>query len=207
MEFTNLWLVRAIPEKNNRIDEFLEKNIVAIGWAKLGNMTHKDKNDISKILSLNSYKNSNVTVGVLNHFFNNMKKNDLCIIPDGDNIYLARVKSDYYFVPAEVNDEYPHQRKVEFLNKDNPINRNELPKNIQKSLGAQNTIANLNHRIPEMKAFLQDKLLNNNVNINSELMKLLPKALANITEAINSNDIQIKTKAAFEVIKLVQIRS
>ncbi|KAA8675282.1 hypothetical protein [Clostridium sp. HV4-5-A1G] len=207
MNFNNLWLTRVSPEGNNRINEFLQSGIIAIGWSKLGDMRNKDKNKISEELAKNGYNNSNVTVGVLNHFFNNMKVGDLCIIPDQSNIYLAQINSEYYFEPAKVKDKYPHQRKVKFINKNNPFNRNKLPESIRKSLGAQNTVANLNHRIPEMKNFLQTQFTSSNTNIENELIKLLPKALENIKEAIRSNDIEIRTKVSFDIIKLLKLNN
>ena len=65
-----------------------------------------------------------------------------------------KLQVPYYYDATKVDDGYPHQRKVEFINKDNPISRATLPDVIRKSLGAQNYVAHLKHRIEEFRAFL-----------------------------------------------------
>lgn len=207
IQFNNLWLVRAYPEGVNRIEEFKDEGVIGIGWSNIPNVENvcRDKTAISNMLSNNGYNNSNVTVGVLNHFFNNMQINDLCLIPDGNRIYLAKITSDYHYEDTKLDDGYAHQRSVEFLNKDNPINRSALPINIQKSLNAQNTIANLEHRVQEFKEFLEsENTLDANSNLKQQLLQLVPKAIENLKADLECDDPERKTKASLEIIKLAQ---
>ncbi|MBU3179820.1 hypothetical protein [Clostridium psychrophilum] len=205
IEFNDLWLVRTNPENTNRMKEFLENNIIAIGWSNLLDLTDMSKSEILAELSKNNYSCSNVKLGVINHFVNNMKVDDLCIIPNGEKIYIAKVTSSYYYDAGKANDGYPHQRKVEFINKDNPISRASLPEATRKSLGAQNYVAHLKHRIGEFKAFLSEiASKSGNINLKQSLEKLLPKAIENIKNAIESDDAQIKFNASVEVLKLLQ---
>ena len=149
------------------------------------------KEAISSELSNNNYSCSNVKLGVINHFVNNIQVGDLCIIPYGDKIYIAKVTSPYYYDATKVDDGYPHQRKVEFINKDNPISRATLPEVIRKSLGAQNYVAHLKHRIEEFRAFLsKTECTKDNINLQEQLISLLPKAIENIKNAIDSDDVQ-----------------
>ena len=39
LNFNDLWLVRTNPENINRLKEFLENNIIAIGWSNLIDLT------------------------------------------------------------------------------------------------------------------------------------------------------------------------
>jgi predicted Mrr-cat superfamily restriction endonuclease len=205
LDFNDLWLVRTNPENTDRLEEYLQNNIIAIGWRNMLDLTNKSKSSILEELSLNNYSCSNVKLGVINHFVNNIKVGDLCIIPYGDKIYIAKVTSPYYYNATKVDAGYPHQRKVEFINKDNPISRATLPEVIRKSLGAQNYVAHLKHRINEFKAFLsQTELTKDNINVQEELIKLLPKAINNIKNAIDSDDVQIRFNASVEVLKLLQ---
>ena len=189
LDFNDLWLVRTNPEKTNRLKEFLENDIIAIGWSNLLDLHDMPKSTILAELSKNNYSCSNVKLGVINHFVNNIQVDDLCIIPNGDKVYIAKVTSAYYYDATKVEDGYPHQRKVEFINKDNPISRASLPESVRKSLGAQNYVAHLKHRIDEFKAFLSETEPNNdNINLQEKLIKLLPKAIDNIKNAMDSDD-------------------
>lgn len=205
LDFNDLWLVRTNPENTNRINEFLENDIIAIGWSNLLDLTGMTKSKIVEELSKNNYSCSNVKLGVINHFVNNIQVDDLCIMPYGDKIYLAKVTSPYYYDVTKVSDGYPHQRKVEFINKDKPINRSSLPEAVRKSLGAQNYVAHLKHRIEEFKAYLfETEPSNINVNIKEKLIKLLPKAIDNIKNAMDSDDVQRRFNASVEVLRLLQ---
>jgi len=205
LNFDDLWLVRTNPENINRLNEFLENNIIAIGWSKLLDLTNMTKSTILTELSRNNYSCSNVKLGVINHFVNNIQVGDLCIIPFGNKIYIAKVTSPYYYDPTKIAEGYPHQRKVEFINKDNPISRSSLPEAVQKSLGAQNYVAHLKHRIDEFKSFLSEtEPPNDNINLQEKLIKLLPKAIENIKNALDSDDVQIKFNASVEVLRLLQ---
>ena len=205
LDFNDLWLVRTNPENTNRIKEFLENDIIAIGWSNLLDLTSMPKSTILSELSRNNYSCSNVKIGVINHFVNNIQVDDLCIIPYGDKIYLAKVTSPYYYDATKVVDGYPHQRKVEFINKDKPISRASLPDAVRKSLGAQNYVAHLKHRIDEFKAFLSGIApASDNINLQEKLMKLLPKAIENIKNAMESDDVQRKFNASVEVLRLLQ---
>lgn len=205
IDFNDLWLVRTNPGKTNRLKEFLENDIIAIGWSNLLDLHDMTKSTILTELSKNNYSCSNVNLGVVNHFVNNIQVDDLCIIPCGDNVYIAKVTSAYYYDATKVEDGYPHQRKVKFINKDNPISRTSLPEAVRKSLGAQNYVAHLKHRIDEFKAFLSKTEFNNdNTDLQKILIELLPKAIANIKNAMDSDDNHSKFIASIEVLRLLQ---
>jgi len=205
LDFNDLWLVRTNPENTNRLKEFLENDIIAIGWSNLLDLTNMPKSEIFTELSRKNYSCSNVKLGVINHFVNNIKVDDLCIIPYGEKIYIAKVTSPYYYDATKVEDGYPHQRKVEFINKDKPISRASLPESIRKSLGAQNYVAHLRHRIEEFKAFLAEaEPGSGNINLQEKLKKLLPQAIDNIKNAMDSDDVQRRFNASVEVLRLLQ---
>ena len=144
-------------------------------------------------------------LGVIIQFVNNIQVGDLCIIPSGDKIYIAKVTSQYYYDSTKVAEGYPHQRKVEFINKNNPISRSSLPEAVRKSLGAQNYVAHLKHRIDEFRAFLSKmETSNDNINLHERLIKLLPLAIENIRNAMESDDVQRRFDASIELLRLIQ---
>lgn len=208
--FNNLWLLRGNPSEKRRIEEFIGEGIIAIGWKKLGNMKGKDKDLIASELVQSGHPTSNVTIGVVNHFVNNMKIGDICLIPDDNKIYIARIDGDYFYEETKIDDGYPHQRFATFLNVDDPIDRYDLPEFLQKSLGARNTVANLTHRKELFCNFMnnveviEDDILDTENVLKNELLSMLPKALQNIKNDLESDDATRRAAASIEVIRLIQ---
>lgn len=201
------WLVRGNPEGINIIQKFLDNGVIALGWSKLDDLTGKDTNEIRRELSENDYSSSNVHVGELNHFLNNMEVGDICLIPDSENnsIYLAQIKSDYLYDEVAGLSSYIHQRRVEFLNAEEPFNRYELPEKLQKSLRARNSVADISKHLDLLRDFINSGEDNAETDsLAAELRNLLPQALENIKQDIESDDAARRFNASVEVIKLIQ---
>lgn len=83
-----------------------------------------------------------------------MNINDLVLIPNGDDIYLGEIVSDYIYVPNKDNNHegYPHQRNIDILNV--PISRFTLPDTLKKSLRNPSTIANLDKHYAIIKQLI-----------------------------------------------------
>jgi len=129
----NAWVVRPKPHHIDRMKEFLDRSIVAIGWIRLGPLDNKKERLESQICVKYPEKNSIArgnTLGQLDRFLNSMKVNDIVVTPDGKDIYVGIIKSDYYY--EENCEKYSHQRKVQWVNKGCPYHRKSLPTSIQK---------------------------------------------------------------------------
>jgi predicted Mrr-cat superfamily restriction endonuclease len=176
----------------------------------LGDLKSKNKDQIRTRLEDNGdngYSSSNSTVGIINHFVNNMDIGSLCLIPDpeSNDVYLAKVTSDYYFKLEDKG--YPHQRKVEFLNKENPFDRIDFSEDLKKAVSPKLTVADVTHRLATLNTFLgiennddQDKL----IDIEEELRSLFPLAIENIKYFLESSDEEKRLKASINVIKSLQ---
>ena len=149
-----VWMLRAKPHGNNRISEFLEDNIIAIGWPQIGNLSKLGKEEIRKeIISNEYYRNKydtkrklSMAVSQVQRFVIEMNIGDYVIVPDLEDIYIGIIASDYMYVENLDNDieGYPHQRKVEFKLH---LTRDNLDQNLRDSLRATMTLANLSdHR-------------------------------------------------------------
>lgn len=208
--FENLWLLRGYPSEKKRIDEFINEGIIAIGWNELGDMKGKDSKSIASELRKTDHSITNVVIGVINYFVNNMKVGDICLIPDDNKIYIAKIDSDYFYKETKIKDGYPHQREAIFLNIDDPINRYDLPEDLQKSLRAQNTVANLTHRKELFCNFMnngeiiEDDIIATDFSLENKLMAMLPKALENLKNDLECDDPTRRAIASVEVIKLIQ---
>ena len=149
------WLVRPYPHEQKRLTEFKKNNIVAIGWPLIGDLSGKSREDIKTILSKNPYNLSGLKLGntyaTFDIFVNKMRKGDIVLVPDGDDIYFGEITSDYYLENSVDNDVdgYPHQRKVKWLT---DTSRKELSKALRSSLKVHRTTADLSHHFEEIYA-------------------------------------------------------
>lgn len=150
----NAWLVRPFPCKIRRIEEFKEQNIIAVGWPKTGDLKGKSRQNIKDILSDTPYSLTGLELGnayaTIDILVNRMNIGDLVLIPDGDDIYFAKITGDYYMSPANSDDlDYPHQRKIEWLAR---TSRKNLSKQLRSSLKVQRATADLSKHFDEIDA-------------------------------------------------------
>lgn len=141
------WLVRPNPHDHPRMTEFRTLNIVAVGWPCIGDLSGKSREQIKKTLESYPYNYRSLELGnayaTIDIIVNQMEKGDLVLVPNGDEIYFARLESDYKYDASKDSDSegYPHQRQVSWLN--GPIPRSELPDILRKSLKVHRATADL----------------------------------------------------------------
>lgn len=147
-------MLRAKPHGKNRISEFLEHYIIAIGWPQIGNLSDVGKDEIrDRLLSNEDYKikydtirKVSMAVSQIQRFATEMEIGDYVIVPNADDIYFGVITSDYIYAKDRDNPDegYPHQRKVNFKLH---LKRDDLDQGLRESLRATMTLANLSeHR-------------------------------------------------------------
>lgn len=141
------WLLRPNPHNKFRLEEFKAGNIIAVGWPGIGDLTNKSREDIKSLLQGNPYNYTSLVLGnayaTIDILVNQMELDDLILIPNGEDIYFAKVTSNYQYDQSKDNDNegYPHQRRIQFLN--SPISRLSLPNELRNSLKVQRATADL----------------------------------------------------------------
>ncbi len=136
----NAWVVRPYPHNIYRMREFLEGNLVAVGWPALGDLTGMTTRDEIKHQLSKQYGGSarplGAAAGSLYRFVVEILKGDFIVVPDGDNVYFSVVTSDYRYEPTVATDEegYPHQRKVRWLQDGRPLPRKALTGRMSNTL-------------------------------------------------------------------------
>jgi Uncharacterized conserved protein len=149
------WLVRPIPHGINRVSEFKNEGIVAVGWPLIGDLAKKSREELKQLLSKKPYALDGLALGnayaTIDIFVNQIEIGDLVLMPDGEDIYFGEIASDYYFDSAikSQNGGYPHQRTVNWLSN---TSRKSLSMNLRRSLKAHRTTANLSHHAKEIEA-------------------------------------------------------
>jgi restriction system protein len=149
----NTWLIRPVPHGTNRLQEFRSRNIIAIGWPDIGNLTGQSRESIKTLLASppNNYTglelgNAYATIDI---FVNRINTGDIVLVPNGDDIYFAEVTSGYIFDATVVADGYPHQRRVRWLA---DTSRGSLSKELRSSLKVHRATADLSKHATEIVA-------------------------------------------------------
>lgn len=166
MNDKSLWMLRPKPHYKNRMKEFLDDSIIAIGWPKLGDMSKLNKEQIKEKYEANyEYKDErqlNFNSNMINNFVNNIQKGDIVLIPDDDYLYLFEVLGDYYYDVSKAPDNigYPHQHKVELVKK---VLRDNLPDSLKNGLKTRFTLSNFKNHRNEISEIIQGKPIDGNL--------------------------------------------
>lgn len=133
----SMWLVRA-GEAAYLVDDFVSKNIIAIGWDEIGDLTKVESLEGIKKLLRNcfpGYKEGkiNITAGQLYRFRSIFKKEDVVLTYDPDErvYHIGKIISDYEYNTGLT--EMCHIRKVEWLG---IVLRDDLSPAARNTLGA-----------------------------------------------------------------------
>lgn len=144
------WVVRPFPHGINRLDYFLDNNVIAIGWPGIGEL--KDMNtreDVKKkLLQGGYYKEKSPQIlgqaaGTIYRFVKEMKNGDYVLVPNGANVIVGKIMEDqpFYVQEFDSNEEgFCHQRRVEWLFEKKSIPRNLMTSRVYDSLKGQSTL-------------------------------------------------------------------
>ncbi len=138
----NMWMVRA-GRGGILIEDFETKEVVAIGWAFMGDLNKvRGKEDIAKLVEGHEENYSKgktaIVTGQIYRFKFELSVGDYIVTYNpNDRIYLAgKIIGDDEFSP-DFNPEYPHIRKVKW---DTKINRDNLSATTKNFLSAYLTL-------------------------------------------------------------------
>ena len=139
-----MWMVRSGYE-SFLIDDFLENNLVAIGW-DVGDLTGKSREDIKNLIrkKIKNKERSNNASSQVNRFIFDINIGDYVISHNyGDRTYyLGKIISDYEYSDKitkvdKYGDHYRDVRNVEWLAE---IPKNKLKKSTQGTLNTSTTV-------------------------------------------------------------------
>ena len=133
------------------IDEFLSRNIVALGWG-IGDLTDKSEDEIKQLLEEKYPENNKKSIGKISaiviKFRYKIKKGDyvLSADPSTKKYFLGVIISDYYYSEqfedwGEEFRGYNDTRNVKWLGE---ISRDELKESTKNTLGSATTLFNIN---------------------------------------------------------------
>lgn len=131
-------MLRSKPNNIERIDIFLEKSLVAIGWSETGDLTGASKEDIRSSLQSLGYEGQSLltNLGMVNSFINTMREGDLVLIREGAFVHIGKI-GDYRWDENYLEQHMAHTRPTEWLAR---VPFNELNAEVQSLLKNIRTI-------------------------------------------------------------------
>lgn len=204
------WLIRPKPGGVIRIKEFLDEEIVAVGWPGIGDLKGIREYELKMRLK-DLYPDNASALSALKMIVYRMEPGDYILAPQDKSIFFGRIVSDYFYQKEKDNSEtgYPHQRKVEWY--DLVLSREELPLELQKSTRVVRTAAELTkHRKVIDQLLIQYKAKVRNKDIlkkdpegviqtSANAENLIERAKLVLEQELNHEDPYVRIRAA-EVI-------
>jgi restriction system protein len=182
-----IWLVRA-GRHGEQEQAALEKNLVAIGWEELGDISQlNNKEDLVKLFQTTyPAEKPKATTNKANQvwrFKTEIEIGHLVVLPlkNEPAIAIGKIKSDYKFT-KNLGTEISHYREVEWLTKDMP--RTRLKQDLLYSLGAFLTVCRIQRNDAELRI---PKALHNYINGGSSTTSIGPDDTVNDTSDATEN--------------------
>ncbi|MDR2461517.1 MAG: hypothetical protein LBE38_12205 [Deltaproteobacteria bacterium] len=164
-----LWVIRPEPNFINRMKDFLENEMVAIGWPAVGDLGGGlTRQQLAERLCdtyehyLKEQKSDlAVAAGILDRFVNQVKIGDLFLVPDAGNVYIGEVTGDYTFHPELNSDSpeagYPHWRKVKYFKDGKPFTTiKSLPLGVRRAIDCRLTVFSIHSAASAMWNFFHN---------------------------------------------------
>ena len=152
------WLIRA-GEKGKYFSEFIEHGAVAIGWSDLGDLSRANTLSELKAKFKKTYRNSLDLSGVgqLWTFYKEIQEGDVVITPNPltRTLYIGKIASGYRYGKKWIgNKGFPNARKVSW---EKEVSRDVFSKDMKHSLGALQTLFNVDKYSDEIENVLEGK--------------------------------------------------
>ncbi|WP_214728934.1 hypothetical protein [Exiguobacterium sp. s168] len=199
----SIFMLRSKPHNIERIDHFLTKNEVAIGWSETGDLTGFNKEDIRNVLSDLGYQGQSLStnLGLVNSFINEMKNGDVVLIREKEIVHVGFI-GDYKW-KKEYEDKFmTHTRPVEWK-VDIPFN--ELSASMQSLLKNIRTICKSKESLEEsglVQHLSKDYLEEEKVSMKLDNDEILNEAIDVLRTLMKgSEDETIRLEATKELLR------
>ena len=210
----NIFQIKVKPHGEDRLNEFITKNFLSIGWPFIGNLEGVEKEEIrERLLNVDRYKERysknnrtiSVDLGNIRSFVNIMKAGDIVLFQGHqNNVHIVEVKSYEYIEEFDNNDGMCHQRKFSPLA---IVLFEELNSKLQKLIHNRGTITKFNHPLEdaELDSLIgsQTDTLSKEHVISSQAVpeKVIKQALEELYSALHSADLDKRFRAAAEILR------
>ena len=205
MTSKNAWAVRPKPNGIDRIEEFLENGMAAIGWPDLGNLNafvgcnwEKLQQKFEKHYPGTGSRSVGQQVGIVNRFIN-IKKGDIIAVPSGQNVFFGKVKGGYSFQKKLANNSngYPHWVRVEYAFDGHAIPREQLSAKLYASLKGRMSVFGIPYKFAQKAIENPDRYQQKvNPRKTKNLLKMyIRKLKAGAIPGVNEKQLEIAVQA------------
>lgn len=215
MSMRQVFQIKNKPHGFDRGKQFLDEGFVCIGWPGIGNLENADKNDIRRELE-REYRYDGQRLGaytgVVNMFVNVVEPGDIILVPDGSIVYVG-IAGPYQYL-KEYDDQkigMCHRRPVEWRA---TVAKSSLDQKVVDFVKNRGTMTKFSGRLDETRlapllkedmndpfAIIEGKIeLNTNDGMFDE--EIVRKAKDVLLDTLNSNDPDLRMKAAIEILRL-----
>jgi predicted Mrr-cat superfamily restriction endonuclease len=203
----NIFQIRSKPHGIERLDVFIEENMVTIGWPGIGDLTGATKDEIrERLAKVYGYEDQSLAtnLGSVNAFVNTMQAGDIVLMAEGDYVHIGIV-GDYEYDESLENEGMCHKRSTVWKS---TVRKSDLNEQIQSLLRNRTSITKFPHpfSIAGIDRYLGDNQLLFRVGSNEyshqETTDLANKALVVLQSYLD--DEEHKLTAAIEILRYLK---
>jgi predicted Mrr-cat superfamily restriction endonuclease len=140
----NIFQIRSKPHGIERLDVFIEENMVAIGWPGMGDLTGVTKDEIrERLAKVYGYEDQSLAtnLGSVNAFVNTMQAGDIVLLAEGDYVHIGIV-GDYEYDESLENEGMCHKRSTVWKS---TVKKSDLNEEIQSLLRNRTSVTKFPH--------------------------------------------------------------
>lgn len=203
-----LFQIKSVPHGHDRIREFVQDQMIAIGWPGIGDLTNVGKEEIRiRLEKKYSYKGQRLGtyLGVVNAFVNTMDVGDVVMFTRGEYVYIGEV-GEYRYVAQYDNDQFGMCHQRPFMLK-KVLYRRDLNAEVQELLKNRGTVTQFKHpiEVAELdKIFAKEGVRPTDAQtstadpIDTETTQ---RAVEVLKQALESDDETLRVKAAYALLR------
>lgn len=160
------WMIHAGRGGRN-VEQFREQDVVAIGWAEMGDCSSLRTREDFRERYTRSYPGDTnkwrigLQSGQIFRFAREMRVGDFVLTPDSPRreIMIGKVVGEYAFVRGTVSDgdeDYPHVRRVQWLK---TVSRDDMADGLRAAAGGATTVFKLDGHEAEVQRLVEGRPL------------------------------------------------
>ena len=143
------------------LPEAMRANELILGWSEAQGLLNSKltwetfRQIVKETYNLNT-RQAGAQAQSLWIFLRELKKDDLVVVPYGNQFYLAEVEGDAYYVPQKVAEDRAYRRPVKWLKNYQPFLRKEISPGLRKALRAWQTCTCCDAQLPEIEKLARE---------------------------------------------------
>ncbi|MCL6599267.1 MAG: hypothetical protein K6T81_11080 [Alicyclobacillus macrosporangiidus] len=214
MVSANVFQIKTKPHGIERLNEFLEKGFIAIGWPGIGDLTEVDREEIrTRLKEKYGYVGQQLayTLGAVNTFVNVMSKGDIVLVRDGEYVHIGII-GPYRYVEELDNDDdgMCHQRATKWIA---TVKRSDLNADVQSLVANRNSVSKFPHptemaeldKVAGLEKYVSHPTQSTEWDRGSlpqanDRANDLNKAWSVLTQALDSSNEMIRVQAAIAIL-------